>query len=51
MPWGITVIEIKPTMKTIYCHVQGGTRDEMKGSSSDDWIYKHFGYTFSLIFN
>jgi hypothetical protein len=21
------------------CHVEGGTRDEMMGSSSDNWIY------------
>jgi hypothetical protein len=27
-----------------YCRV---TRDEMTGSSSDVWIYQHFGYTLS----
>jgi hypothetical protein len=27
------------TIKITYCHLQDGTRDEMTGSSSDDWIY------------
>jgi hypothetical protein len=32
---------------TVYCHVSGS----MTGSSSDDWIYWHFGYTLSLNYN
>jgi hypothetical protein len=31
-----------------YFHVYCGTRDEMTGSSSDDWIYYHLGYPLTV---
>jgi hypothetical protein len=32
----------------LYYHVYGFSVTKIRGSSSDDWIYWHFGYTLSL---
>jgi hypothetical protein len=48
IPKYVVLCNIPRNMQKIskYCHVKGGTRDEMTDSSSDDWIYWHFGYKF-----
>jgi hypothetical protein len=35
-------------LSSVYCHVQGVCVTKLTGSSSDDWIYQHFGYTISF---
>jgi hypothetical protein len=48
--WAHTKITIlrrsMPSNRLMYCYKYGGTVTKITGSSSDDWIYWHFGYKF-----